>query len=209
MKYLWLLLISLAFAGPGASGQTPDPNCSDKANELLERAWRAQPMNRVNNDAAPSKAEALYEQALADSPKCRRASRLLVGLLIRRERYDEASKYNERFLQLFPDDPGGLSQKASLLVRLNNDYLRALEIETKLIDVPEFNNNGNVFYQMARIYSLMKRLDESLDYLKRAVSIEKGWADKGNAQTDLDFKNLRKDKRFWVLVKDLKLRTSD
>ena len=43
----------------------------------------------------------------------------------------------------------------------------------KLLDVPDFNKNGNVFYEIARTYSLMNRLDDSLKYLALAYQSTK------------------------------------
>jgi tetratricopeptide (TPR) repeat protein len=84
---------------------------------------------------------------------------------------------------------------------LKKDYPLALEIETRLLDVPGFNKNGNVFYKIARIYSLMNRLDDSLRYLELAMAIDRDWGSKANAQAADGFENVRKDKRFWTLVK--------
>jgi tetratricopeptide (TPR) repeat protein len=201
MKYFWLLLLFNLVATATVSAQAADANCSETANKLLRQAWIAQPMNVPENNGDPGKAEGLYKQAINDSPKCRRAAGLLVALLIRGKKYSEAYDYNEKLLRQFPDDPGGLSEKADLVSRINKDYPLALEIETKLLKVPDFNKNGNVFYKIARIYSLMNQSDNSLNYLKRALDIDKGWGNKANAQGDSGFENLRKDPRFRALVK--------
>jgi tetratricopeptide (TPR) repeat protein len=196
----WPLFLILFFVPVGAQTLDPNKDCSEKTKKLLQQAWVAQPMNVPENNANPAKAESLYKQAIDDSPKCRPAMRLLVNLLLRSEKYEQASDYNELFLRQFPDDPSGLGEKADLVSILKKDYQLALEIEMKLLDVPEVNKNGNVFYRIARTYSLMSKLDDSLRYLKLALSIDKGWVDKANAQTSWGFENLRKDRRFWALV---------
>jgi tetratricopeptide (TPR) repeat protein len=202
MRRIWLCFLVTGVTALAVSAQTPDANCSDRATKLLQEAGTAQPMNVRGNNGNVAKAESLYKQAISDSPKCRRASRRLVVLLLRSERYEEANHYNEEFLKQFPDDPAGLSDKADLVSRLKKDYPVALEIEMKLLSVSDFNKNGNVFYKIARIYSLMNRLDDSINYLRQALAIDKGWGDKANAQTDSDFENLRRDKRFWMMVKN-------
>ena len=200
-RHIGFTFLLILLCATWASAQPRDVNCSEQAQKLVDRAWAAQPMNKQQRGGTPSKAEELYKQAIVDSPRCPRASRLLVALLMRSERYEEARKYNDRFLQDFPDDPGALTQRASLISELNKDYQSALDIEKKLLDATEFNHNGNVYYRIAAIYSLMNRLDDSLDYLAQALRVDKSWGDKENAQADSGFENLRKDKRFWVLIK--------
>jgi tetratricopeptide (TPR) repeat protein len=192
------MVIAVSIAAQ-TSGSRKD--CSGNAHKLLQRAWAAQPLNVPKNTADPTKAESLYKQAINDSPKCRRAIGLLTALFVRTEKYEQANEYNELLLKQYPDDPAGLSEKAYLVSILKKDYPLALEIETKLLDVPGFNNNGNVFYKIARLYSLMNRLDDSLRYLELAMAIDKGWGSKANAQIADGFENVRKDKRFWTLVK--------
>ena len=190
----------LVSASAGAQTLDPKKDWSKKAKKLLEQAWVAQPMNVSQNNADPARAESLYQKAIDDSPKCRPAMRLLTNLLLRRDKYEEANYYNEMFLRQFPDDSAGLGEKADLVSLLKKDYTLALEIEMKLLDVRDFNKNGNVFYRIARTYSLMNKLDDSLSYLKLALSIDKDWGNKANAQSSWGFENVRKDPRFWTLV---------
>jgi len=174
--------------------------CSEHAKELIKKGWAAQPMNKRENKADPAKAEALYKEALKDSPNCRSARQALVALLLRQHDYQQANEYNEALLQQFPDDPSALNFKADLISVLKRDYTQALEIRMKLLKVEGFNDNGSVFYDIAGTYSLMNKLDESLEYLKLALSRGKGWGNKENAQANSDFENVRKDGRFWSLV---------
>jgi tetratricopeptide (TPR) repeat protein len=206
MKKLWKIIslsaVSVAFMGVRADGQGLDQQkgCSENAKQLVKKAWDAQPMNRRGNNGDPVKAESLYKEALKDSPECGSANMLLVALLRRNHDYEQANEFNERFLKHAPEDPFALSHKAALISTLKKDYEGALEIRIKLLRVEGFNNNGSVFYSIAATYSLMNRVDESLEYLKRALNISKGWGNEANAQADSDFENVRKDKKFWVLV---------
>jgi tetratricopeptide (TPR) repeat protein len=204
------LRASLAFAfvaGFGAVSQAAAPeidinaNCSEIAKPLIDRAWAVQPMNKVpENTADPARAEALYVQALGDSPRCLRALRLVTALLMRDRLFSRASEYNERLLQSFPGDPIGLSSKARLLVEWKHDYQGAIDIQKKLIEM-QGAGNGAWYYQIAGTYSLMKNFDEALEYLKRAMAVSKDWGDAANAQSEPIFENVRKDPRFWRLVK--------
>jgi hypothetical protein len=51
---------------------------------------------------------------------------------------------------------------------------------------------------------LLNKLDDSLGFLKQAMSAGKGqgWGNKENAQLEEDFVNLRRDPRFWALVNE-------
>jgi tetratricopeptide (TPR) repeat protein len=197
---LWTIFVILLSVR--AESQTRDypKECSDNAKQLLKKAWAAQPMNTRGNKADPAKAESLYKEAIKDSPKCAPAHRLLVGLLERNRDYEQANEYNERFLQQNPNDPTGLHNRADLLSSLKKDYAEALKILMSLLDVPEYNNNGRVYFAIAGTYSLMNKLDESLEYLKMALAVNKGWGNQANAQVHSKFENVRKDSRFWSLI---------
>jgi tetratricopeptide (TPR) repeat protein len=203
------LRASLAFAllaGFGAVSQAAAPeidvnaNCSEIAKPLIDQAWAAQPMNKgPDNTADPARAQALYVQALADSPRCLRALRLVTTLLIRDRRFARASEYNERLLQSYPADPISLSTKARLLVEWKHDYQGALDIQKKVLEM-QGAGNGAWYYRIAGTYSMMNNLDEALEYLQRAMAISKTWGDAANAQSAPIFANLRKDPRFGRLV---------
>jgi len=197
---LWAFLVIFIIVQAAAQTSNYQTECSENAKQLLKKAWAAQPMNARGNKADPAKAESLYKEAIKDSPKCGPASNLLVALLDRNHDYEQANEYNERFLRQTPDDPRALSHKADLVSILKKDYEQALEIRMKLLNVEGFNSNGAVFYDIAGTYSLMNKLDESLKFLKLALSRDKGWGSKDNAQVNSDFENVRKDSRFWSLV---------
>lgn len=197
---LWAFIVILICVRAGAQTTDYPKECSEKAKQLLKQAWAAQPMNTRGNKADPAKAESLYKEAIKDSPKCGSASNLLVALLLRNHDYEQANQYNERFLQQAPGNSAALNHKADLISVLNKDYAQALEIRMKLLKVEGLNSNGAVFYDIAGTYSLMNKLDESLEYLKLALSIDKAWGNKNNAQVNSDFENVRKDSRFWTLV---------
>jgi tetratricopeptide (TPR) repeat protein len=174
--------------------------CSEKAKQLLEKAWEAQPMDVRGNNADPAKAELLYKEAIKESPKCTRATSLFVALLRRNQEYERANEYNELFLRQSPDNPIALDHRAAFISILRQDHAQALEIRMKLLSVEGFNSNGAVFYGIAGTYSLMNKLDESLEYLRLALSLDKTWGNEKNAKVDWEFENLRRDIRFWLLV---------
>lgn len=201
-KRIWLCVFLVASINVHAGAEAGDDpkECSEKATQLWKKAWEAQPMTSRGNNADPARAESLYKQAIEDSPKCSSANTGLVALLKRNRDYEQANEYNERFLMQSPNDPYALNHKADLISVLKKDYAQALEIRMKLLNVEGFNKNGSLFYDIAGTYSLMNKLDESLEYLKLALSRSKGWGNKANAQVASAFENLRKDSRFWSLV---------
>jgi tetratricopeptide (TPR) repeat protein len=165
----------LILMGVRAEAQTShyQKECSENAKQLLKKAWAIQPMNIRGNNR---------------------------GLLMPSRNHEKANEYNELFLREAPNDATALLNRANLISILQKDYSRALEIKMSLLRLPEYNRNGIVFYEIARTYSLTNELDESLAYLKLALTRNKTWGNKLNAQVDSSFENLKKDSRFWSLV---------
>jgi tetratricopeptide (TPR) repeat protein len=194
-------LTLLLFAAASAEAETDmRVNCSDHARQLLDQAWAEQPMDRSpKNTGNPAKAELLYKQALLDSPRCKLAMNEMTSLLSRDDKFREAKQYNDLLLKYYPDDPDALQQKASLLTGAN-DHQGALKIYLHLLEM-NGPGNGSLYYSVARVYSKLNRLDQSIKFLTLAISINKAWGSTGNAQVDEDFENLRKDSRFWALIK--------
>jgi len=176
-------------------------NCSDNAKQLLDQGWDAQPMDRSpTNTGDPRNAESLYKEALQDSPQCKLALSRIAALLQRDENFRQANEYNDLLLKYYPDDRNALQLKAQLLADWKKNYQGALQLFAKLLE-REGPGNGSLYYSIAATYSQMNRLDDSVKFLKLAMSISEGWGNTGNAQADKDFENLRKDRRFWALVK--------
>lgn len=178
----------------------PRANCSGKAKVLLDRAWEAQPQNVSTNDRDPRKAADLYREALKDSPQCLLALGMISSLLQRDGKYEQAYGYNERLLGIYPNHTQALLAKANLLSVWKKEYQQALEIMTEVLAL-DGAGNGSTNYSIAATFSMMNNPDEALKHLELAMSIDPGWGNGGNAQTDDDFKNLREDPRFWKLVK--------
>lgn len=197
----WSFLCAIIFS-TGATAQTDfRANCSKNANQLIDQGWIAQPMNKSpTNTGDPRKAEAVYRQALQDSPRCRGALLRLGSLLRRDGNWQQAEQYYDLVLKYYPNDELGLQNKAGVLVGLKKDYAGAIRIFTKLLEV-QGPGNGSLHYEIAGTYSLMNDIDAALKALERAIAINPGWGNTDNAQRSAVFENLRKDSRFWALVK--------
>ncbi|MHC4598841.1 MAG: TPR end-of-group domain-containing protein [Planctomycetota bacterium] len=105
-----------------------------------------------------------------------------------------------------PDNPAvqaqGWGQLAHAYARLENQD-KAIECYRNAIKAdPE--NAGSHYYNMACAFSVMKRIDEAIEALEKAV--ENNYDDYDWMQMDGDLKNLRKDPRFKALLKKLKER---
>ena len=195
-------LTLLLFVAASAKAETDvRANCSANARQLLDLAWAEQPMDRsAKNTGNPAKAELLYKQALLDSPQCKLAMSHMASLLSRDDKFRKANEYNELLLKYYPDDADALQRKASLLADGMNDHQGALKIYMHLLKI-NGPGNGSLYYAVAKIYSKLGQLDHSIEFLALATSINKAWGGSGNAQVEKDFENLRKDPRFWALVK--------
>ena len=74
-------------------------------------------------------------------------------------------------------------------------YLKALEIKP---------TNYYVWYNLACVYSITKKIERSFYYLENAIKI--GYSDFNSINTDPDLSNLRKEKEFNLLIKKYKSR---
>lgn len=93
-------------------------------------------------------------------------------------------------------------------IHLGNSYLerseydKALEQYKKAIELEP--KNSIVLYNLACTYSRMKKLEEALDALERAVQC--GYRDVGWMEKDADLDNLRDETRYKALVRRLRER---
>jgi len=79
----------------------------------------------------------------------------------------------------------------------NRDYDGAVEMLTKAHQMKP--KAGEVLYYLANTYCHMQDTESCLEYLKQAVMLDAAFA--VLAQNELDFNELRKDKRFAVITK--------
>jgi tetratricopeptide (TPR) repeat protein len=82
---------------------------------------------------------------------------------------------------------------------------KGLEIDMRLSQLCP--KNPLVFYNLACSYSLMRRLDEGLDALQTAVKL--GYDDARWLSRDPDLKNLRTDRRFESIRRDISRKRSN
>ena len=99
--------------------------------------------------------------------------------------------FYEKLLRAYPDF-------VDVLVPLGDAYTRrglhdkGLQVDLRLTRLR--NNDPLTWYNLACSYSLLKRLDESLDALRR--SVELGYGDLTHLQNDPDLVNLRQSQKY-------------
>ena len=113
----------------------------------------------------------------------------------RRSKADELLEFEisfyQKLLRAYPDF-------VDVLVPLGNAYTRrglydkGLEIDRRLTELR--GDDPLTWYNIACSYSLLKRVDESLEALRRAVEL--GYMDLTYLQNDPDLVNLRQSQKF-------------
>ncbi len=98
-----------------------------------------------------------------------------------------------------PADIETLSALAEVYTR-SGQLDEGLQIDLKLIEIDP--NNAIVHYNLACSYSLLKRLEESLDQLD--IAIQLGYADAGHLDSDPDFANVKSSPRFRSLLASIR-----
>ena len=79
----------------------------------------------------------------------------------------------------------------------NRDFEEAVKMLTKALEMKP--KAGEILYYLANTYCHMQDTESCLEYLKEAVKLDASFATL--AQNEMDFNELRKDKRFAVITK--------
>jgi len=143
-----------------------------------------------------------YDEALADFNRSLELRPDHPGTLTNRgvtyyhmERYDEALADYNRSLELRPDHPDTLMNRGVTYRYLKKyddsraDFNRSLELKP---------DHPSTLYNLACLFSLWGKTKDSLDYLKKAIEIDKKYCK--DAKTDKDFDNIRDDPRFKKVI---------
>lgn len=99
--------------------------------------------------------------------------------------------FYERLLQDYPDFTDALMALGASYTR-RGWHDKGLQIDQKLTELKA--NDAVVWYNLACSYSLLRRVDESLDALRRAIAL--GYDDFDHLRRDPDLLTLRQSAQF-------------
>jgi len=120
----------------------------------------------------------------------------LGNLYFRKGDQRRATKYYNRALQLNPKFLPALNNLA-LVTAANQEYYKALTI---FLDILKYlPNDAETHYNIACMYSRLKRVDKSIEWLKKAI--DKGYTNWENIKKDGDLDNIRDAFAYQELVK--------
>lgn len=110
--------------------------------------------------------------------------------------------FYQKLLQAYPDFVDVLVPLANAYTR-RGQYDRGLEIDLRLASLR--GDDPLTWYNLACSYSLLKRVDESYDALRR--SVELGYSDVQYLQNDPDLVNLRQSQKYRQLIQSIAVNT--
>ena len=160
-----------------------------KAQNNLQRALAIQ--NELETEISR------MQELLRDNPENFELHFQLGNLYFRKGEQKQAIKQYKKTLQLNPKFVPALNNLA-LVTAANQEYYKALTI---FFDMLEYlPDDAEVHYNIACMYSRLRRVDESIEWLKKAI--DKGYANWENLKKDADLDNIRDDKAYMELIKD-------
>jgi tetratricopeptide (TPR) repeat protein len=134
---------------------------------------------------------------LRDNPEDFKLRFQLGNLYFRKGEQHQAIKQYKRVLQLNPKFVPALNNLA-MVTAANQEYYKALTI---FLDMLKYlPDDAEIHYNIACMYSRLKRVDESIEWLKKAI--DKGYTNWENLKKDGDLDNIRDDKAYKELIKD-------
>jgi tetratricopeptide (TPR) repeat protein len=134
---------------------------------------------------------------LRDNPEDFKLRFQLGNLYFRKGEQHQAIKQYKRALQLNPKFVPALNNLA-MVTAANQEYYKALTI---FLDMLKYlPDDAEIHYNIACMYSRLKRVDESIEWLKKAI--DKGYTNWENLKKDGDLDNIRDDKAYKELIKD-------
>ena len=107
-----------------------------------------------------------------------------------KSQYQKALTLQPRFLQAL--------NNLALVYAKNKEYANALSEFHKMLDY--WPDNAETYYNVACMYSRLNRVDESVEWLKKAIN--KGYTNWMNIKTDSDLENIRNSLAYQELIRD-------
>ena len=118
------------------------------------------------------------------------------------KRYEEALADYNKALQLRPDYPDILNNRGINYLKMGAVYKKPEHYDEALADfdrVLELQpDDPNTLYNLACLFSLMRKPDDAISYLEKAIRLDEKF--RQQAARDSDFDNVRDDPRFQKLI---------
>jgi tetratricopeptide (TPR) repeat protein len=139
---------------------------------------------------------AAMQRALEKTPDDPLLHYRLANLCHRNRDTPKAIRHYKKALALRPDFKEALNDLA-IVFAVNGDYENALAALKQMVTLQP--DNPVHYYSMASVLARQNKVDESIDWLKRAI--QRGFRDLGRIKTDENLDNIRKSPRYQQLVK--------
>ena len=136
------------------------------------------------------------QNLLKDNPNNVELHFQLGNLYFRRGDPSEATQHYKKALQIDPKFVPALNNLA-LVTAANKEYYKALTVFMDILNfVPD---DAETHFNIACMYSRLNRVNESIEWLKKAI--DKGYADWDSIKTDGDLDNIRNSLAYKSLIK--------
>ncbi|MGD2099691.1 MAG: tetratricopeptide repeat protein [Desulfobacterales bacterium] len=135
------------------------------------------------------------DKLLKDNPENFVLHFQLGNLYFRKGEQDQAIKQYNRALQLNPKFVPALKNLA-LVTAAKKEYYRALTIFSDILNYEP--NDAETHFNIACMYSRLNRVDESIEWLKKAIG--KGYTNWESIKKDSDLDNIRKSSAYKQLI---------
>ena len=171
----------------------------DPDQELLESAWSnkgeiilsKEDDENENDEEYLNSLEQCVNEILKMDPESLFGLNLKTSLLWMQDENDEAVENNKKISKLYPDDEDVWSALGVAYSTVNN-HKEALKYYEKAIKIK--SNDGGFWYNKACALSMMNKIDDALDALLIAISIEP--EDLLELSEESDFDNIKNSERF-------------
>ena len=140
---------------------------------------------------------ASIQEALKNRPNDPLLHYEMGNLYLAKGELNKAISEYQKALALQPRFPQALNNLA-LVYAKNKEYAKALSEFHKMLD--HWPDNAETYYNIACMYSRLNRVDESIEWLKKAI--DKGYTKWKNIKTDSDLENIRDSFAYRELIKD-------
>ena len=140
---------------------------------------------------------ARIQEALKNRPNDPLLHYEMGNLFLAKGELNKAKSQYQKALALQPRFPQASNNLAFVYAK-NKEYANALSEFHKMLD--HWPDNAETYYNVACMYSRLNRVDESIEWLRKAIN--KGYTNWKNIKTDSDLENIRNSFAYRELIRD-------